>query len=81
MAVPLAKVSSALEIDFVVLPDPGNGGGFLDDVGRLAKRVDTNLMQPLTGGVGALILVEPIAVKDRKMHFIPNLGIQRVEYR
>ena len=81
MPVPLAEVASALEIDFVVFPHPDDSRCLLDDVGRLAKRGDANLMQPLAGWIGALILVEPIAVKDCKINLVAHLPVERIEHR
>ena len=75
MPVPLAEVASALEIDFVVFPHPDDSRCLLDDVGRLAKRGDANLMQPLAGWIGALILVEPIAFKDGEVNLVTHLPV------
>ena len=38
-------------------------------------------MQPLAGRIGALILVEPIAVKDGKMNLAAHLPVKRIEHR
>ena len=81
MPVPLAQVAAAFEVGFVVLPNTDNGRRLADNVGRLAKRAESHLMQPLVGRIVAAVLVEPIAVEDGEVYLVANLGVERVKDR
>ena len=81
MPVPLAQVTPAFEVGFVVLPNTDNGRCLLDYVGRPAKRAESHLVQPLAGRIVAAVLVEPIAVEDGEIHLVANLGVERVKDR
>ena len=79
MPVPLAEVFSSFQKHLVVFPHPHDGRCFLNHMGCLFHRVQSDLVKPGVGGIIPSLLVKPVPVQNRKMDFIPDLLVQGVK--